>query len=97
MLRRIAERFANLVDRGAETVIEIDYRLGAPDLLAEFVPGDHFAGLIKKDSEKFEWLSLKLYANARLSEVAGGQIHLEDAKLKFAVVDRNVLDHGELR
>jgi hypothetical protein len=97
MLSGVAQRLPNFVDRGAQTVIEVDSRFGAPNLVAKFVPGHDLAGLAKEDSEKLEWLSLKLNPNSRLPEIAGSQIHLENPKLEPAVVDGCVLDHGELR
>lgn len=42
---RIAQSFAQLVDRGIQTIVEINEGILRPDLLTQFFTRDHFAGM----------------------------------------------------
>jgi len=54
---RIAERFANLVHRSIQTVIEIDEGVGAPDGLAEAFACNDLSGVLQQCNENLEGCS----------------------------------------
>ena len=60
----IAKSFAELVNRGIQTVVEINKGVGGPDLSAKLFAGDDFAGPLQQKAEDMERLILELDAHA---------------------------------
>src|ERR1700686_4889944 len=73
ILRRVAQRFTNLVDRLVQAVIEVDDRL-APNFLAQLVPGYQLPGFSQQHRQDLKRLLLQSDAEARLRPFAGSQI-----------------------
>ncbi len=64
----VAEGFADLVDRGAKGVVEVDDGVLAPETELEVLPGDDLAGMFEQGDEDLEGLALDLDPSARLPE-----------------------------
>src|ERR1700681_108998 len=79
ILRRVAQRFTNLVDRLVQAVIEVDDRL-APNFLAQLVPGYQLPGVSQQHRQDLKRLLLQSDAEDTLRQVAGSKIDLEDSK-----------------
>ena len=105
ILRGVAERLADLINRRAQAVVEVDDRFRAPDLLLQFLPGDDFSGVAEQDGEQLERLALQLDADAALPQFTGPQVGFEHAKPDFSriasgsvrawnVQQRITTDHG---
>ncbi len=63
----ISQRFAQLVDRRVQTVVEIDEGIGGPVLITQFFASDHFARPLQEDGEDVKGLLLKLDPHALLA------------------------------
>ena len=79
IFRRVAQRFANLVDGFVEAVIEVDDRL-APKFLLQLLPGHQLPGFFQQHRQDLKRLLLQPDAQAALGQFAGAKIDLEDAK-----------------
>jgi hypothetical protein len=79
ILRRVAQRFTNLVDGFVQTVIEVDDRL-APKFLLQLLPGYQLSGLFQQHRQDLKRLLLQSDAQATLRQFAGSKIDLEDSK-----------------
>ena len=53
----VAEGFADLVDGGAEGVVEVDDGVAAPEAELEVVAGDDLSGALEERGENFEGLA----------------------------------------
>ena len=62
----VGQRFAYLIDRRAQAVVEVDHGLGAPDLLLQFLAGNDFSRTAEQDGQQLKRLTLQLDANAAL-------------------------------
>jgi hypothetical protein len=49
-----------MLDAGVQTVLEVDERIGAPDLLSELLPSDQLAGASDEQGEDFRGLRPQL-------------------------------------
>jgi hypothetical protein len=74
--------------RGRQAVVEIDEYIGGPDLLPEFVAGDHPAGAVEQQQQDLIGLLLEPDTDPLLTHLVRRQVHLEDIK---AVVLRTIL------
>src|SRR6266699_5913946 len=79
ILRRVAQRFTNLVDGFVQAVIEVDDRL-APNFLAQFLSGYQLSGVFQQHRQDLKRLLLQPDAQAALGQFAGSNIDLEDTK-----------------
>src|SRR5712692_11768566 len=79
ILRRVAQRFTNLVDGFVEAVIEVDDR-PAPKFLAQLLPGYQLSGFFQEHRQDLKRLLLQPDAQAALCQFAGSKIDLEDTK-----------------
>ena len=61
-------------------MIEIDERVGGPDLLAKLFAGHDLSGTFQQNGENLEGLLLKPDAGAILAQLAGVEVHFENAK-----------------
>ena len=73
----IAQRVAQPVDHGIQTVVEIDERATRPEPLAQLFTGDDVTGSLQQQREDLERLLLKPDADASLPQLAGLQIQLK--------------------
>jgi hypothetical protein len=79
ILRRVAQRFTNLVDGFVKAVIEVDDRL-APNFLAQFLSGYQLSRFFQQHRQRSKRLLLQPDAQAALRQFAGSKIDLEDTK-----------------
>src|SRR6266849_2375869 len=79
ILRRVAQRFTNLVDGFVEAVIEVDDR-PAPKFLAQLLPGHQLSGFFQEHRQDLKRLFLQPDAQATLCQFASAKIDLEDTK-----------------
>jgi hypothetical protein len=80
IVSRVSEGFADLVDGGAEGVVEVDDGVFAPEALLEFFAGDDLSGAFEEGGEDFEGLGLELDAEAGFPDFAGLEIDLVEAE-----------------
>ena len=93
----VTQGFAQLVDRDAQAVIEIDGGIGIPKPLLERFAGQDFAGLLKQCCKQFEGLPLKPDADTGPAQLSGLQIGFKDSELyPFDLVDLRFLRHDWL-
>ena len=69
-LRGIAQRFAQAVDDGVQTVLEVDERAVRPEALAQLLARDQIPGPIQQLDQHFERLFLQADEHARLAQLA---------------------------
>jgi hypothetical protein len=62
----VAEGFADLVDGGAEGVVEVYDRVTTPETELKFVAGYYLAGMLEQRGQNLEGLSLQLDPKASL-------------------------------
>jgi len=79
ILRRVAQRFTNLVDGFVQAVIEVHDRL-APKFLTQLFPGYQLSGLFQKHRQDLKRLLLQPDVQATLRQFPGSKIDLEDTK-----------------
>jgi len=65
-------------------MVEIDNGAIAPQMLPQFIPSDHFAGMLKQHHQYAEGLPLKADADASFGQITGLKIELENAKTEFS-------------
>lgn len=63
---RVAEGFAQPVDRGVQAIIEIDEGVGVPDSRAQLVPAHNLAGSRQQQGKHAEGLILQPHPHALL-------------------------------
>ena len=73
----VAERAAEPLDGGVQTVVEVNERALWPEALSQLLPRDDVPRTLQHHGENLERLILKPDANAALSQLAGAKIHLE--------------------
>ena len=88
----VAEGFADLVNGGAEGVVEIDDCVFSPETGLQFFAGDDLSGAFEEGGEDLEGLALKLDAEAGLPQFSTLQIDLVEAEAKSRV--GNLARHG---
>ncbi|HEY8549672.1 MAG TPA: hypothetical protein VIL35_06945 [Vicinamibacterales bacterium] len=76
----VAERVAQPPDRGVQTMLEIDERVVRPETFPERFARHQLAGLFEQHREQLQGLLLEVEPRARLPQLAGTQIELEDAE-----------------
>src|SRR5215469_9823012 len=57
---RISYRFSQAVDRGIDTIVEVDKCVLAPEVLSQLLSCDHLARMLEEGGENLKWLSLEL-------------------------------------
>jgi hypothetical protein len=80
ILGRIAERFAELIDRGSKAVVEVDDGVAAPEALLNFFAGHQLARAIEKANQDAKGLRLQPDADAGPAQFTGFGISLEKAE-----------------
>ncbi len=83
----VAEGFADLVDGGAEGVVEVDDRVTTPEAEVEVFPGDDLSGALEERGQNLKRLRLQLDAETGLPEFAALEVHLEEPEGEFRVGD----------
>ena len=83
----VAEGFADLVDGGAEGVVEVNDRVTTPETQLELLPGDDLAGVLEERGENFKRLRLQLDPETSLPEFTALEVHLEEPEGEFRVGD----------
>ena len=76
----IAEGFADLVDGGAEGVVEVYGGVFAPETELEFFTRDDFSGVLEEGGQDFEGLALNLDSFASLPEFTALKVGFEEAE-----------------
>src|SRR5438552_2270054 len=76
--RRVAESFADFVDRFVEPMIEVDEGVRGPEPFLKILASNNFAGIQHKHREDLKRLFLKPDALAVLAQFAGPEVHLEN-------------------
>jgi|SRR5882757_2560553 len=76
----VAQGFADLVDSGAEGVVEIDDCVLAPETELEVLAGDDLAWVFEQSGENLEGLALDLDPFARLPEFASLEIGFKESE-----------------
>jgi len=93
----VAQGFAQLVYRDAQTVIEINGRIGVPKPLLEGFAGQNLAGLLKQGCKQLERLPLKPDSHTGPAQLSALQIGFEDSELyPFDFVDGRFPCHDRL-
>ena len=77
---RVSESFAHLVDGGVQAVVEVDERVGGPELLLQLFARDDFAGTFEQQRQHLEGLSLQAQLDAALAQFACAEIEFEQSK-----------------
>ena len=75
--RRFAQRIAQPLDGGIQTVIEVDEGVRRPELAAQFLSGNHFSRPFKQRRQHLQRLFLELYLLSPLAQFPGVEIDLE--------------------
>src|SRR6185437_11365227 len=83
----VAEGLADLVDGGAERVVEIDDRVTTPEAELEVLAGDDLSGALEERGKNFKGLRLQLNPKTGLPEFAALEVHLEKPEGEFRVGD----------
>jgi hypothetical protein len=78
--RGISQRFADLVDRYIQSLIEINKCVAGPDLVPKLVAGDDSAVLFQQRSEYLEWLILQTNLRPILAKLPAREVGFEDSK-----------------
>jgi len=73
----VAQGASELVHRGVNTMLEIDKRLVAPDLLPQLLTSDEFPRLGKQRQENLARLPGQANAQAALAQLARENIHFK--------------------
>ena len=79
ILRRVAQRFTNLVYGFVDAVVEVDDRL-APEFLVQLLPGYQLSGFLQQHRQDLKRLLLQPDAQAALRQFSGSQVDLEDTE-----------------
>jgi hypothetical protein len=82
--RRIAEGFAQLVDRGVQAVVEVDVGVRGPEPQAQVVAGDDVPRPLEEDGQHGEGLAQQPDLDPLSMQLAGGEIGLEDSETDSA-------------
>ena len=80
----IAQRFAQLVDRGVEAVVEVHDGVVTPQPLPHLFAGHQFAGPVQQHHQHLEGLRVQLDADAVFAQLSRGFVEFERAKAKHA-------------
>jgi hypothetical protein len=78
--RLVAQRLPQLLDGGADAVVELDDRAIRPDAIADFLPRHHFSGMLEQHEENLERLFLQTNAPSALAQFARADVQLKPAK-----------------
>jgi hypothetical protein len=87
----VAQGFANLVDRGVETVVEVDESAVGPEGLLDFGAGNEFARAAEQHQQDLKRLALDGEAAALFAELSRFFVGLESTEAVNA--PRGVLRH----
>lgn len=77
----VAQQLAEFVDGGVEILIVVDVGIG-PEAFAKGFARDDAAGILEEQLENKERLFLQAQAQAVLTEFAGLEVHLKNAKAR---------------
>jgi hypothetical protein len=80
ILSRVAERFAQLPDCVVQSDIEIDERLGRPEMLPELLARDDFTWTGQQEPQNLKGLFRKPHLQAVSAQFTGLRVELEDAE-----------------
>ena len=94
ILRRVAQGLADLIDRCAQAVVEVNYRFRAPYLLLQFLPGNDFSCVAQEDGQQLERLALELDADSALPQLTGSKVGFKYAKPDSAQMGGDLFEHG---
>src|SRR5262249_874205 len=64
----ITKRRAETFDRGVHAVFEVHERAVGPQPIPNFLPRDHVSSALEQHGQNLEWLLLKSYAHAILTQ-----------------------------
>jgi hypothetical protein len=78
-LSRVAQHFANPVDRGVEVVVEVDEGVG-PESLLQLLAGHDSARALEKDRKDLEGLAAELQLKAVAAQFSAVEVNLEGCK-----------------
>src|SRR5439155_20913988 len=78
--RRIAQHFANLIERCIQTVVEINEGVGRPELVTQFFSANYDARTFEEEFQTRKRLVLQAEAPSLLAKLAGFEIGFEDSK-----------------
>src|SRR5439155_21087033 len=78
--RRIAQHFANLIDRCIQTVVEINEGVGRPELVTQFFSANYDARTFEEEFQTRKRLVLQAEALSLLAKLAGLGIGMVDSK-----------------
>ena len=84
----VAEGFTDLIDGGAERVVEVDDGVSTPEAKLKILPGNDLTGTLEEHGENLKGLRLQLDPETSLPEFAALEIHLEEPEGEFRVGDR---------
>ena len=80
ILRRIAQRLAQLADSRVQAVIEIDDGVVGLEALLQFLARDEFARALQQHRQNFEGLFLELDLRAVAAQLSRATIHFVDSE-----------------
>jgi hypothetical protein len=81
----VAERLAQPLDRGVQTLFEVDEGVGRPQLGAQLLARDEPAGLLEQADEQAKRLLLEGDSATGLAQLSGLDVHLEHAEANRAI------------
>jgi hypothetical protein len=80
VLGGVSQRLADLIDRDAETMVEIDRGVGPPKLQLQGFTRDDLTRMLEKGGQQLERLALQSHPDAGTAEFPAGQIGLKESK-----------------
>src|SRR5580698_2250063 len=80
-LRRVPQRFPNLVNRGIQIVIDIDKRV-RPQPFLQLLPSHHIARTFQQNTQNLKGLPTKLQPNSALTQFSRTKVDFEISEPK---------------
>ena len=81
---QVAERFAKLVDRGIQAVVEVHKRVFAPKPPPHFLARHQFRWPFQKHHQYLKWLGMQLDADSLFTKLSRDLVYLERSEAKHA-------------
>ncbi len=83
----VSQRLANLVDGRVQAVVEVDERVGGPELLLQLFARDHLARPLQQQSQHLKGLLLQAQLDAALAQFSRAEVQLEDSEARDSGCD----------
>ena len=80
LVRRVAERLAEFVDSGVETLLKIDESGALPEVILEFLATYYFAGALNEERQDLEGLALQPNTSPEFTQIPRDCFELEGSE-----------------